>query len=105
VWTLAKDYPAVPLVALMPLIVSYDVASVPYRLLLQGQTAAFYGRVEALRRLGPVWAQRRAVQARRRVSWRELSSAMSPLEVPWRIPRRYRHLRGAPERAAAVSHR
>lgn len=98
VWTVVKNYPSWALLAWSPLILAYDLASAPYRLVFQGQTAAIAGRVEAWRGIRRVWAKRRAIQARRRASWRELRSAMEPFDPPWRVLARYRHLSG---RAAA----
>lgn len=98
IWTILKDYPARPLLVRLPLVLAYDLASVPYRLAFQGQTAALLGRADAMRDLGETLSRRRRVQARRQVEWPRLSSAMSPLAAPWSVARRYRHLR-APGRA------
>ncbi len=97
VWTLVKDYPLAPLLIYWPLIVAYDLGSAPYRLLLQGQTAALWGRIAALRQLGPMLRSRRIIQQRRRASWATLRSCMSGPASPWAVARRYRHLvkRGA----------
>ena len=92
VWTVVKDYPTLPLLARLPLVLGYDLASAPYRLLVQGQSAALLGRADALRGLRPVLAQRRAVQARRLAPWAAIRAVMHPLEAPWRVPQRYRHL-------------
>ena len=94
IWTVLKDYPGPPLLTRWPLVLGYDLASAPYRLAWQGQTAAFSGRLDALRGLGPVLRQRRRVQGRRRASWREIAAVLSPMEPPWAVPRRYRHLVG-----------
>jgi len=105
VWSVIKNYPLWPLLAWSPLILAYDLASAPYRLLFQGQTAALAGRLEAWRRIGPMWAKRRAIQARRRVAWRQLRAAMEPFDPPWKVLARYRHLsgRGAPGSASGVA--
>lgn len=92
VWCLLKCYPGGPLIRYLPLILAYDLASVPYRFLVQGQTAALTGRLEALRGLGPALAQRRRIQAGRRVDWAALSALLEPLATPWAVRRRYRHL-------------
>ncbi len=94
VWTVLKDYPLAPLLAYSPLVVAYDVASAPYRLLLQGQTAALRGRAAALRQICPMLRKRRAIQARRRVPWSTLRARMSGPASPWTVLRRYRHLQG-----------
>lgn len=93
VWTLLKDYPSPALLAFAPAIVGYDLASAPYRLFIQGQSAAFRGRLAALRELRTVLAKRRAIQARRLAPWPEIRSALSGLASPWAVARRYRHLR------------
>jgi GT2 family glycosyltransferase len=92
VWTVVKNYPSWPLVVVWPLLVAYDLASAPYRVLVEGQTAALAGRVDALRGLGGAVRQRRAIQARRKVGWATLRSTVEPWTAPWRIPGRYRHL-------------
>ncbi len=94
VWSVIKNYPFWPLVAWSPLILAYDLASAPYRLLFQGQASALIGRLEAWRGIGRMWAKRRAIQARRRVAWRPLRSAMEPFDPPWKVLARYRHLSG-----------
>jgi len=94
VWTVVKDYPTRELLAMLPVVVLYDLASAPYRLLVQGQTAAMLGRVDALRGLPQVLTQRRRVQGRRTAPWAEISRVLEPLEPPWSVLRRYEHLRG-----------
>jgi GT2 family glycosyltransferase len=94
VWTLVKCYPARPLVTWLPAILAYDLASAPYRLVAQGQTAALAGRLDALRSLGEPLRRRRRIQRRRSAPWREIRAAMAPWEPPWAVLRRYRHLTG-----------
>lgn len=94
VWTLAKNYPFWPLLAWSPLVLAYDLGSAPYRLLAQGQDAALRGRLEAWRRIGPMLAKRRRIQAARKVSWPALRAVLSPFDPPWRVLARYRHLAG-----------
>lgn len=94
VWTLVKNYPFRPLLAWFPLVLAYDLGSAPYRLLVQGQDAAFRGRLEAWRRIGPMLVKRRRIQAMRRTSWAELRAVLSPFDPPWRVLARYRHLGG-----------
>ncbi len=96
VWTVVKNYPAAPLVARLPLVIAYDLASVPYRVVVHGQTAALRGRLDALAGLGRAWRARRRIQAARTAPWRFVAAAMQPLATPWQVARRYRHLAAAP---------
>ena len=92
VWTVLKNYPTLPLLGYLPIILAYDLASAPYRLLFQGQTAALAGRLDAWAGLRGTLARRNAIQARRTAGWAEIRSTMAPLEPPWAVLRRYRHL-------------
>jgi GT2 family glycosyltransferase len=94
VWTVLKCYPLPALLAYGPLILTYDLASIPYRWLLQGQTAALRGRLDAGRGLRGCLERRRRIQARRTATWADISAAMSPLASPMGVWRRYRHLAG-----------
>jgi hypothetical protein len=96
VWMVIKNYPTAGLLRYWPLIVLYDVLSVPYRLMVHGQASALRGRLEALRHLGPALRKRRVIQARRTTGWRQLRRQMAPLEPPWALLRRYSHLHPAP---------
>lgn len=93
IWTVVKNYPSRPLLWRWPLVLAYDLASVPFRYLTQQQLAALGGRMAALPGLPRVLAQRRRIQSRRRVGWPEIAPAMAPLAAPWAVPARYRHLR------------
>ncbi len=93
VWTVAKCYPARGLAFYGPLILAYDLASVPYRFVFAGQSAALRGRFDALAGLGGVIVQRRLIQAGRRAEWPALEAAMEPVASPLGVLRRYRHLR------------
>lgn len=101
VWTLVKDYPAAGLAPRWPLVLAYDLASAPYRLLAQGQGAALRGRWEALTDLRPALRRRRAIQGARRASWAQIRAAMEPLATPLGVLRRYRHLEGRAGEAGA----
>jgi hypothetical protein len=91
-WTLLKDYPAWPALPRLPLILAYDLASAPYRVVAQGQTSAVSGRWEAVRSPGEALFRRRRIQARRRVDAAELARTMEGWTAPWKVPRRYAHL-------------
>ncbi|MEO8083232.1 MAG: glycosyltransferase family 2 protein [Ardenticatenales bacterium] len=95
VWTVVKDYPTWPLLAHLPLVIAYDLASVPYRVVVNGQTAALRGRWDALTRLRHALRARRRIQAARTAPWSFVAAAMAPLATPWSVARRYRHLRPA----------
>lgn len=101
-WTVLKNYPTAPLARNSMAVLFYDLASAPYRLLVQGQAAALLGRLDALGGLGETLRRRRVVQARRTAPWAEIGQALSPLEPPWKVLSRYRHLsgRGRSPRAA-----
>jgi hypothetical protein len=92
VWTIVKNYPGPHFWLYLPVILIYDLSSIPYSLIARGDTAALRGRLAALRSLPAAWRKRRAIQARRRVSFKELATHMSPLEHPLALLRRYRHL-------------
>lgn len=94
IWTILKNYPRGPLLRRWPLILAYDWASVPYRLLAAGQTSALTGRLAALGGLSRALAKRRRIQSRRTATWAETAAVMEGWTVPWRVPARYRHLAG-----------
>ncbi len=95
VWTLMKDFPAGPMARRLPLVIFYDLASAPYRLLAQGQSAGLLGRWDALKGARRPLGRRRRIQGRRNVSWGEVAAFMEGWTVPWKVPRRYGHLRAA----------
>ena len=96
VWLIAKNYPAPYVWLYLPLIVVYDVAAVTYALLVRGEISALSGRLSGLLGLRAAWAKRRAQVRRaqaRRVSAANLFGMLAPLESPWHVLLRYRHLR------------
>jgi len=94
VWTIAKNYgPAGRLLVYLPLIVLYDLAAVLYALIVRRETAPLQGRLMALKGLPDVWRRRRVVQALRRQNrGQPWFHYLSPLDWPWRVSVRYRHL-------------
>jgi GT2 family glycosyltransferase len=92
VWTVLKNYPGRPLAMRLPLVLAYDLASAPYRAVAARQAAALTGRLAAVRHPGDALRRRRRIQARRTVSWRELSEVMEGWTAPWKVPARYVHL-------------
>jgi cellulose synthase/poly-beta-1,6-N-acetylglucosamine synthase-like glycosyltransferase len=101
IWLLAKNYPTVPLARRFPLLLLYDLASAPYRLLAEGETAALRGRLAAWLRMGAVLRQRRRILERRVVEWDAIEPLIEPFASPRRVLARYRHLQrssGGPPR-------
>lgn len=96
VWTVIKNYPSPQFWLYLPLILLYDLGTIPYTLLVRGDTAALRGRLAAFRRLPEAWRKRREVQDRRRASFEDLQQVLSPLENPLALLRRYRHLGSLP---------
>lgn len=92
VWTIIKNYPSPQFWFYLPLILLYDLGSIPYSLLRRGETAALRGRLTAFRYLPDVWRKRREIQARQRASFEDLRAVLSPLETPLALLRRYEHL-------------
>ena len=88
VWLLVKNYPfRHDWVYGFPSLL-YDFAAVGYALLCRRDLHALYGRVAALTGLRRMWQKRRATRAFDRFDlvW------FAPLEAPWRVTERYRHL-------------
>lgn len=96
VWMVVKNYPSPQFWLYLPLILLYDLGSIPYSLLARGETAALCGRLAAFRHLPAVWRKRREIQGRRRVSFEHLRTVLSPLENPVALLRRYEHLDSLP---------
>ena len=96
VWTVLKNYPTWPLLMRLALVVAYDIASVPYRVVVNGQTAALRGRVDALVGARHALRERRRVQAARTARWASIRAAMASVATPWSVAARYRHLRPGP---------
>jgi len=95
VWTIAKNHPGRALLIYGPLLVAYDVASLPITVARQRNLAAVRGRLAGLRSLGPVLRQRKQVAARRRVAWDEIRPFVAGPSWPWDVWRRQRRLRHA----------
>jgi GT2 family glycosyltransferase len=88
VWLVAKNYPFGPLWYCVPLVVLYDLAAVVYALIARRDIYALRGRLAGWAGLRRMWAKRpvRGAHGRLDVNW------LVPAELPWRVPRRYRHL-------------
>lgn len=106
VWTTIKCYPSPQIFLYMPLILFYDLASLPYSVFVRGQLSSVLGRLAAFGQLRTVLAKRARVQSRRSVAWKEFSRLLHPLESPLTLLKRYRHLRGiARMRASPLNHK
>lgn len=95
VWTIAKNHPTPALLMYGPLLVAYDLASLPITMTRQRGLAALRGRLAGLRSLGEVLKQRKQVAASRRVAWDDIRPYVNGPSWPWDIWRRQRRLRQA----------
>ena len=95
VWTIAKNHPTRALVIYGPLLVAYDLASLPITVMRQRNLAALRGRLAGLRSLPSVLRQRKQVAARRRVEWDDIRPFVAGPSWPWDVWRRQRRLRQA----------
>jgi len=96
VWTIVKNYPAPHFYRRLPLILAYDLAAVSYAVLAQGRWAALRGRLAGWRSLRLALRKRRTVQQLLRISPAEADRWLEPIEWPWQVAGRFRHL--APRR-------
>jgi GT2 family glycosyltransferase len=88
VWLLAKNYPFKQLWMYTPLVAIYDFAAVTYALVGRRDVHALRGRLAGLVGIVRMWQKRRGLQS----AWRHDVQWLQPLEAPWRVTRRYRHL-------------
>lgn len=95
VWTIAKNHPTHALLLYGPLLLAYDLASLPITMARQRNLAALRGRLSGLRSLGPVLKQRKQVAARRQVAWDDIRPFVAGPSWPWDVWRRQRRLRQA----------
>lgn len=92
VWLIAKNYPMPSLALYLPLIFIYDSAAVIYTLIMFKNVYALRGRLAGFAGLPKVWSKRHQVQMQRKIHFNEWQKMLCPLEPPWRVTRRYRHL-------------
>jgi GT2 family glycosyltransferase len=90
-WLIARNYPTPQLWWYLPLIALYDIAAVVYAAVARRDLYALRGRLDGLRGLRHAWQQRRDLL--HRVSSADVMALLQPIELPWRVMRRYRHLR------------
>lgn len=95
VWLIAKNYPWPQLVWHLPLILLYDVGSLPYTLIWRGDWQPLRGRVEGLVALPSVLRKRRKMRDVRRMPGRQMLSRMASLPSPRALWHRYAHLRAS----------
>ncbi|MCL5994591.1 MAG: glycosyltransferase family 2 protein [Chloroflexi bacterium] len=88
---IARNYP-VPHVWLYLLpIMAYDIGSVTYALLSRKETSPLAGRLVGICQLPAAWRSRRNLV--RRISAFAMMRQLAPLDTPWHVLVRYRHLR------------
>ncbi|HMQ55354.1 MAG TPA: glycosyltransferase family 2 protein [Anaerolineae bacterium] len=78
IWTVLKNYPSPELWIHLPRLLFYDLTAAFYRLIKEKNLSPIQGRLAALRQLGPMLHQRRAIQSKRRLSSQALLALMSP---------------------------
>lgn len=93
VWLIAKNYPWPQLLWHLPLILLYDVVSLPYTLIWRGDWQPLLGRIRGLFDLPSALQKRKRLASLRQVSGRRMLSRMASLPSPWKLWRRYAHLR------------
>jgi GT2 family glycosyltransferase len=93
VWLILKNYPMPWLAYYLPLILIYDLFAIFYAIVARGDFHALQGRVVALSKWSIIWQKRRQVQSLRRITPNEWQKLLAPLEPPWKVPKRYQHLR------------
>ncbi len=89
VWLIVRNYPFKQLWMYAPLVALYDAAAVMYALAARRDIHALRGRLAGLAGAGKMWRKRQeaASSPRRDLEW------LAPLEMPWRVSGRYRHIK------------
>ena len=90
-WLIARNYPTPYLWWYLPLIALYDVGAILYAAVARRDLYAMRGRLDGMRGLRHAWQQRRGLL--RRASSARMMALLQPIQPPWRVMRRYRHLR------------
>ncbi len=93
VWAIAKNYPWPYTLWYLPVILLYDLASIPYTLIWRGDWGPVLGRLEGLAKLDTALKAPQAVRRLHQMPGREMVARMAPLATPWALWRRYAHLR------------
>lgn len=97
VWMITKNYPAPELFLYLPLIVFYDLISIPYSWLIRGDISPIKGRAAGLWGLSQALKKRRGIQSQRTVPFSTLARSFSPLGSPLGVLKRNQHLRNINE--------
>jgi GT2 family glycosyltransferase len=104
VWLLVKNYPSPDLARNLPAILAYDTMAILYGIVTRGDLASLRGRIAGLARLSYFLNKRCRIQSR----WWDVDnwrSAVSPIESPWAVSKRYAHLRQSPSTAQPADRR
>ncbi len=88
VWLILKNYPFARLWPYVPLVLAYDLSAVAYTIVTRGDVHALRGRLAGVVKIRQMWQKRERLSPDHPTDLQYLS----PLEPPWRISRRYRHL-------------
>ena len=88
IWLLVKNYPFRRTWHHGMLCLLYDVAAVAFALIARRDLPALSGRLAALNGLRRMWLKRRTAGAPNHFS----AAWFAPLQPPWRVPGRYRHI-------------
>jgi len=95
IWTLIKNVPEPFLNRHWPEIIGYDLMASGYGFAKRRDSALIRGRLAALQQLPKFLRKRSAIQTR----WHDVDNwarLISPVEAPWAVSQRYRHLDGRP---------
>jgi GT2 family glycosyltransferase len=93
VWVIVKDYPWPQILWYLPVILLYDLASIPYTLIWRGDWGPVLGRLEGLAKLKTSLQGRRTARSRRQIPARQMLAELAPLSTPWAVWERYAYLR------------
>jgi GT2 family glycosyltransferase len=93
IWVVAKNYPWPQMLWYLPIVLLYDLASIPYTLIWRGDWGPVLGRLAGLARLSTAWKAHQAECPLRQISGQQMVARMAPLVSPWVLWRRYAHLR------------
>jgi len=92
VWMILKNYPLLPLLRYLPLILLYDAGSVWVSLWQRRDPNPLIGRLMALPGLPKVLRKRAALQKKKALSGTEMLMLMEPVASPKNVQNRYQHL-------------